>query len=420
MSLNFKHCVTVAIILLLLWSVVVTNAKTIDVCKLCDHTTIRSGVEFASSGDTITIHQGIYKENELIIDKPLTLIGKKESIIDGEKKGNILLIDANYVNIMGLTFINVGSSYTEDFAAIKLRKTKYCRIENNFLDNVFFGIVLEKSRQALIKGNQIKSNAKDEFNSGNGIHLWYCQNITIDSNALYNLRDGIYLEFVDSSTITRNISKNNLRYGLHFMFSNYDVYSNNLFQNNGAGVAVMFSKHIKMFQNTFTKNWGVASYGLLLKEINDAEISHNVFEENTIGINVEGTNRINYFANDFKSNGWAVKIHGGCYLNNFKQNNFLHNTFDISYNGKMNDNTFDNNYWSNYTGYDLNKDQIGDVPFRPVKLFSYVVNKTPETIILLRSLFIDLINVSEKVSPIFTPDNLIDNQPLMNIYRDKN
>ena len=64
-------------------------------------------------------------------------------------------------------------------------------------------------------------------------------------------------------------------------------------------------------------------------------------------------------------------------------------------------------------GYDLNKDQIGDVPYRPVKLFSYIVNKTPETIILLRSFFVDLINFSEKVSPVFTPDNLVDNAPAM-------
>ena len=72
-----------------------------------------------------------------------------------------------------------------------------------------------------------------------------------------------------------------------------------------------------------------------------------------------------------------------------------------------------NNYWSNYTGYDLDKDGAGDIPYRPVKLFSYIVNRTPETIILLRSLFIDIIDFSEKVSPIFTPDNLIDETPEM-------
>ena len=138
-----------------------------------------------------------------------------------------------------------------------------------------------------------------------------------------------------------------------------------------------------------------------------------MFEENTIGINLEGSTRINYIGNNFIRNGWAIKIAGACYTNIFDGNNFLHNSFDVSYNSKLNDNSFANNYWSAYAGYDLDKDGVGDVPFRPVNLFSYVVNKTPETIVLLRSLFVDIINFSEKVSPVFTPDNLMDPFPLM-------
>jgi nitrous oxidase accessory protein len=175
----------------------------------------------------------------------------------------------------------------------------------------------------------------------------------------------------------------------------------------------MFSKRIKMYKNIFKENWGTASYGLLLKEINDAEISGNTFEENTIGINVEGSNRITYKNNNFINNGWAIKVNGACYTNHFIENNFLYNSFDIAYNSKVNDNVFDRNYWSNYTGYDLDKNGVGDVPYRPVKLFSYIVNRTPETIILLRSMFIDIIDFSEKVSPVFTPDNLMDNNPLI-------
>ena len=115
----------------------------------------------------------------------------------------------------------------------------------------------------------------------------------------------------------------------------------------------------------------------------------------------------------FIRNGWALKVAGACYTNVFKNNNFLHNSFDISYNSKLNDNSFNRNYWSDYTGYDLDKNGVGDVPYRPVKLFSYIVNQTPETVVLLRSLFVDIINFSEKVSPAFTPDNLLDNNPLM-------
>ena len=94
----------------------------------------------------------------------------------------------------------------------------------------------------------------------------------------------------------------------------------------------------------------------------------------------------------------------------------MYNSFDVSYHSKINDNVFQDNYWSGYTGYDLDKDGIGDVPYRPVKLFSYIVNKTPETIILMRSLFMDIIDFSEKVSPAFTPDNLLDMTPHLRRY----
>ncbi len=178
----------------------------------------------------------------------------------------------------------------------------------------------------------------------------------------------------------------------------------------------MFSKRIKMYENTFRKNWGSAAFGLLLKEINDAEIKSNTFEQNTIAVNIEGSNRIEYSGNNFIRNGYAIKVLGACYENIFKRNNFLHNSFDVAYNTKINSNEFNDNYWSDYTGYDLDKDGIGDVPYRPVKLFSYIVNKTPETIILMRSLFIDLIDFSEKVSPVFTPDKVLDNRPNMTKY----
>ena len=135
--------------------------------------------------------------------------------------------------------------------------------------------------------------------------------------------------------------------------------------------------------------------------------------KNTIGIQIEGSNRINYIENDFVENGWALKIRGAIYTNVFTRNNFLYNSFDLSYNSKLHDNTFESNYWSGYTGYDLDRDGIGDIPFRPVNLFSYIVNRTPESIILLRSLFMDIIDFSEKVSPAFTPDKLIDPSPLM-------
>lgn len=401
----------VAFLILCLVSLIMP-AQTIEVCKSCKISTLKEAIANAKDFDTIIIKKGTYKEHDVLVNKPLTIIGKNYPVIDGELKGEIITIVSDYVTIDGLFIINVGTSYTEDYAAIRVKRSKGFVIKNLVLEKLFFGIYLEKSRDGKVFHNKIIGDAVEEYNSGNGIQLWYCRNIQIEHNFVQHVRDGIYLEFSDDCTIKNNVSANNLRYGLHFMFSNNDIYQNNTFESNGAGVAVMFSKKIKMYNNTFKENWGTASYGMLLKEINDAEIIGNTFEENTIGINIEGSNRIIYKNNDFINNGWAIKVRGACYTNSFIENNFLYNSFDISYNSNINDNVFDKNYWSNYTGYDLDKNGIGDVPYRPVKLFSYIVNRTPETIILLRSLFIDIIDFSEKVSPVFTPDNLLDNNPL--------
>jgi nitrous oxidase accessory protein len=387
-------------------------AQTIEVCSSCHISTLKDAITQAKDFDTIMIKKGTYKEYGVIINKPLTIIGKNYPVIDGEMKGEIITIISDNVVVDGLFIINVGKSYTADYAAIRVKNSKNFIIKNLVLEKLFFGIYIEKSRDGKVFHNKIVGEAVEEYNSGNGIQLWYSKNIQIEHNFVQHVRDGIYLEFSDNCVIKNNVSALNVRYGLHFMFSNDDTYQDNTFENNGAGVAVMFSKRIKMFNNIFKENWGTASYGLLLKEINDAEIEGNTFADNTIGINVEGSNRINYKHNNFKNNGWAIKIKGACYTNIFKENNFLYNSFDIAYNSKVNDNEFDRNFWSSYTGYDLDKNGIGDVPYRPVKLFSYIVNRTPETIILLRSMFIDIIDFSEKVSPVFTPDNLLDNNPL--------
>ena len=392
-------------------------SRTIEVCNNCEFHSIKKAIETATAGDLLLIGKGIYKEGNIIVNKSITLRGNDFPILDGNHETEVLTITASGVIIEGLQIQNVGTSYLEDRAGIRLKKVRNCIIKNCRLLNTFFGIYLEHVYDSKIINNEIIGQAEEEMSSGNAIHLWYCKRMEIKENKVSHHRDGIYLEFTNNSFVIDNISEDNLRYGLHFMFSNDDEYTKNEFRRNGAGVAVMFSKKINMRENIFELNWGKASYGLLLKEIYDAEIKNNHFHKNTIGIYVEGSTRINYQHNDFTSNGWAMKISGGCLDNKINQNNFITNTFDLSINNVATENSFDGNYWSGYNGYDLDRDGIGDVAYRPVKLFNYIVNQTPEATVLLRSLFIDLINFSEKVSPVFTPKNVLDHTPAMKKIR---
>jgi nitrous oxidase accessory protein len=201
------------------------------------------------------------------------------------------------------------------------------------------------------------------------------------------------------------------------MFSHKNAYFTNYFKNNGAGVAVMFTKNVVMVNNTFEDNWGDSAYGALFKELSDCYLSGNTFIKNTTGIFFDGANRIVAEKNKFISNGWGIRLQANCVDNILRMNNFIGNTFDVTTNGTLTLNIFSENYWDKYEGYDLNKDKIGDVPFHPLSLFSVIIEKNPPAMLLYRSFMISLLDKSEKILPSLTPENFIDNKPKMNAYK---
>ena len=402
----------VALLLLVVSQPVLAN--NIHVGEKYSHQNIKSAIAKINNGDTLFVHQGIYKEGNIIIQKSISFIGVDKPILDGQHKFEVLTIKADNVTVEGFIVQNSGYATLDDPGGIKVYQSKNVTIKNNELNNNFFGIYLQQSRNCKIESNRIHASGTDEQQIGNGIHCWKSDSLIIEGNKINGHRDGIYFEFVTHSIIWRNISFENIRYGLHFMFSNDDAYISNVFRNNGAGVAVMFTNRVKMFNNYFKNNWGDAAYGLLLKEISDSYILHNRFDNNTSGIYMEGTNRILVEHNEFKENGWGMKIQASCMDNTIHENNFLGNTFDISTNGTLVLNTFNENYWDKYEGYDLNKDKLGDVPYRPLSLFSVMVESNGSLMLLFRSFMVGLLDKSEKIIPSLTPENFIDNRPRMN------
>lgn len=389
------------------------EARILHVGKGKQFTSIQQAIASAVKGDTVMVSYGVYLEKNIIIDKTIALIGMNYPILEGEYKYEVISVKANGVTIDGFNIKHSGVSSIIDYAGIKLYDCRDAVIQNNIIDEAFFGIYVQYGTHCIIKNNRLKASKKLEQESGNGIHCWKSDSLQIIGNQVSGHRDGIYFEFVTNSIIWRNISTGNIRYGLHFMFSNMDSYVTNYFGNNGAGVAVMFSHHVRMFNNQFTENWGDAAYGILLKEISDSEIEGNRFERNTSGIYMEGASRINMQRNLFRSNGWALKIQASCMDIKLHQNDFISNTFDVGTNGTLVLNDFNYNYWDKYEGYDLNKDKIGDVPFRPVSMYASIIEKIPIAIILFRSMITNLMDRSERLLPSLTPEQLKDEHPHM-------
>ncbi|MEO7264873.1 MAG: nitrous oxide reductase family maturation protein NosD [Ferruginibacter sp.] len=390
-----------------------TSAKIIFVGANKPYKTITAGVEAAATGDTLFVDAGNYKEKNLVINKTIVLKGINYPVLNGEGKYEIISVKANGVVIDGFRIIHSGISSLEDLAGIKVYDGKNVVIKNNILEDTFFGIYIQYGFNCIIENNRLTSYAKEEQQSGNGIHCWKSDSLRIIGNHITGHRDGIYFEFVKNSIIWRNTATKNMRYGLHFMFSNDDMYVANIFSNNGSGVSVMFSHHIKMYSNYFEENWGDASHGILLKEISDGYMEGNHFTKNTSAIFMEGANRIYMKHNSFENNGWALKIQASCVDVVLEYNNFTGNTFDVGTNGSLVLNSFNHNYWDKYEGYDLNKDKIGDIPYRPVSMYSMIVEKYPTAMILFRSFITSLLDKTEKILPSLTPENLKDNTPLM-------
>ncbi|MCW9707315.1 nitrous oxide reductase family maturation protein NosD [Fodinibius salsisoli] len=375
--------------------------------------TLEQALALADSNDVIRLQEGRYLERNIVIDKPVTIEGERNAVVDAEGEGFVLIVRADNVTLRNFEVQNAGISFMDDNAGILVEEAKGVLIENLTLTDNFFGIYLSKASDSTIRNNTLIASGERETQSGNGIHLWYSKNITIHNNTIKGHRDGIYFEFVEGIAITDNLSEENLRYGQHFMFSDHCTFTGNTFKNNGAGVAVMYTDHVTMTGNRFEHNWGSAAYGLLMKEIRESKVYNNTFENNSVGMYMEASSRNRVKHNDFINNGWALKVMANSMDNQFVQNNFIENSFEVSTNSRQNFNIFTGNYWSRYMGYDLDRDGVGDVPHHPVRLFSVLIEKQPEMLILMRSLLIGMLDTAERIMPVLTPEELIDKKPQM-------
>ena len=376
--------------------------------------TIKSAIAAAQSGDTIFVQKGHYIEGTIDLQKSITLIGIDRPVIDGNMIGEIITFNADNIVLKGFKLINSGRDEIRSVAAVHIYTSANSVIDNNIFENNHFGIYVQRGLRVLISNNKITTNrGTSEENIGDGIHLLGSREIWVKNNYISGHKDGIYLEKNAKCFIFHNLSRHNLRYGLHFMFSNDSVYTGNVFDNNEAGVAVMYAMNVSMYDNKFINNWGDSVFGLLLKEISYSKIRGNTFQNNTTAIFADGATRIDFYNNQFENNGWAIKINSNCMENKLMRNNFVNNTFDVSTNGSVVMNEFRFNYWDKYEGYDLDKDKIGDVPFHPLSLYSVLVEQNASVMLLFRSFLVDMLDRTEKVIPSLTPESFVDDQPLM-------
>ena len=181
-------------------------ANTIIISSDNEHITFDEAYQKAAPYDTIKIAGRTLDLDNFIIEKPLHIIGTNGATIKSKFGGEIFTVASDHVSIKGITFKNVKTNFLKENAAIRIRRKSHFTISDNTFIDCFFSIYLERGKNGKISNNYIRGDAKREADSGNGIHAWYCENLTITGNEISGHRDGIYFEFVNNSSITENYS----------------------------------------------------------------------------------------------------------------------------------------------------------------------------------------------------------------------
>lgn len=96
--------------LIFLFAIILVYGKNIRVGPSRNLRVIKTALELAVDGDTISIDAGIYKEGNIVVSKRVTIIGNNYPVIDGEYRFEVITIKSSGVVIDGLKVINSGIS----------------------------------------------------------------------------------------------------------------------------------------------------------------------------------------------------------------------------------------------------------------------------------------------------------------------
>jgi len=385
-----------------------------EVFNIFNGESISSALKKVSKSDTLIIHKGDYSEN-VIINISIVMIGKGFPHIKGNYKGHVLLIKAPGTIIDGLEISESGTRLIDDLACIRVEADSVT-IRNNIIKRPLHGIYVKGGSHTVIESNTIEGRLDlISADRGNGIHLWNSRHNILFNNQIFNVRDGIYFSFADSTEVYQN-HIHNVRYGLHYMYSNVNSFTENLFEKNVGGAALMYSKKIFFNKNIFARCRGFRAYGILYQSMDYTEAQNNLVIDNARGIFFSNCNFNIFENNDVVDNNLAIQLAGSNAENSIYHNNFINNLGSLVVDGKVTETAWTKNkkgnYWSDYKGYDLDGDGLGDVQHKIQNVFQVLETDIPEIRFYLLSPAAKILEIAERALPILELGTEIDAFPL--------
>jgi nitrous oxidase accessory protein len=368
-------------------------------------------IDSAPPGSTVDVPPGTY-DGDVIVDKPLRLVGRGRPLLRGSGTGSVVRVRADDVTVEGFDIDGRGGGdLSRDSSGIHVAAHRAvirdCRIEN-----ALFGVYLREAHGSSIVRCRIHGiPGKDPGEKGSGIHAYNTNEFRFVDNEVVDARDAIYLQN-SSKGVVRGNQARDMRYGLHYMFSDDNLFEDNVFENGAAGAAIMYSERIVFRRNQFLRNRGFASVGLLLQQCDDVLAESNLIADNARGIFLEGTYRNVFRGNIVAKSDVAIVMFDSAKGTRFEGNSFVGNMTPLTLVGKRVDAVVSGNYWSGHAQPDLDGDGRSDRPYRLTSVFDHMRGNLTAADLYVDGFAGMALALAETTFPVLEPLRVVDESPL--------
>lgn len=319
-----------------------------------NYETIQEAINAAGKGDTIHVRNGTYYEH-VVVNKTISLVGENKSntIIDGQRSENVILVTAIEVTMRGFTIQSSGYTLTQ--SGVNIYRSSGNKISDNIIRDNLHGIYLYYSGENTVLNNTILDNRY-------GISLTSATNNVVSNNNFSRNKYGAWLSFSGNNAFSGNNISSSTFNAVSLSTSTDNVFSNNTVLNNLCGFDSTFCGYNTFSDNNISKNeQGFSFSGSSYNTISGNNISYNTVHGVWLGTSSDNVFVNNYVVNNRESFHLETSEDNIIYHNNFI-NTQAGTTQQPSCFDSVNfwDNGVEGNYWSSYNGFDENRDGISD------------------------------------------------------------
>ncbi len=395
-----------------------TPARPAGCRELAPDVALQATIDAAADGQAFCLAPGRYP-GPLTVARRVTVWGPPTAVIASTGTGTTVRLAAAGARLHGVTVDGSGDRYDQLDGAVMITADDV-EVAGVVVVNATYGLQAQKVRRVRLVGNHVLGSRDPQVGlRGDSIRLWETDDAEVIGNLIEDGRDLVVWYSRNAHIQGNRILR--ARYGTHFMYSHDARVEGNRYLDVTVGVFIMYSRGVELRGNVIANAAGAAGIAIGFKDAGAAKVLDNLLVHDEVGIYLDASpqrpdERIEIAGNAIRLCGTAIVFHSSSHQIELRGNDFGGNQEIVRVDGGGDAlaDAWVGNYFDAYTGYDLDRDGTGDVPFELRSYTGALVARHPELGFFAGAPALALTEAAAHLDPLFRPRALlIDPQPRM-------